>query len=149
MFRGNFRQAKEMAIIECAEARHLEREKAALELFRSKAKKNLDACTNEMQLRGRELRTLDQLRQTYRLKFKDRASMALFGGLVVIAPMLIMSLHPTKLTNLLTTSTFVVAVSLVLALVMENAEGKDIITATAAYAAILVVFVGAVTTSTG
>lgn len=72
----------------------------------------------------------------------NRLRMALFGGVVVVAPMLIMTLHRTVLTTLLTTSLFVLAVGLVLAWFMVSAEPKDILTATAAYAAILVVFVG-------
>lgn len=61
---------------------------------------------------------------------------------MVVAPMLIMSLHRTLLTTLLTTSVSVLVVSVVMALTMVSAEPKDILTATAAYAAILVVFVG-------
>ena len=72
----------------------------------------------------------------------NRIKMALFGGVVVVVPMLIMALHRTLLTTLLTTSLFVLAVGLVLAWSMDSAEPKDILTATAAYAAILVVFVG-------
>lgn len=84
-----------------------------------------------------------------RKSFIDRASMALFGGLALIAPMLIMSLHATQATQLATTSLFVVAVALALAWQMEDAQNKDIIGATAAYAAVLVVFVGAGTTASG
>ena len=73
----------------------------------------------------------------------QRVQMALFGGVAVVAPMLIMVLHKTQLTALVTTSVFVVAVGLVLAWVMREAAQKDIMTATAAYAAVLVVFVGA------
>lgn len=72
----------------------------------------------------------------------NRIKMALFGGVVVVAPMLIMALHRTLLTTLLTTSLFVLAVGLILAWSMDSGEPKDILTATAAYAAILVVFVG-------
>ena len=60
--------------------------------------------------------------------------------------MLIMSLHPTKLTQLLTASLFVVSIALILAWLMDDAERKDVIVATAAYAAVLVVFVGAAST---
>lgn len=81
-------------------------------------------------------------RQRSREDLLDRIRMALFGGVVVVAPMLIMTLHRTLLTALLTTSLFVLAVGLVLAWLMDSAEPKDILTATAAYAAILVVFVG-------
>ena len=69
------------------------------------------------------------------------------GGAALIAPMLIMTLHQTKLTSLLTTSLFVVAVAVALACWME--DGTSIVGATAAYAAVLVVFVGAVMNTTG
>lgn len=75
-------------------------------------------------------------------KLLNRIRMALFGGVVVVAPMLVMALHRTLLTTLLTTSLVVLVVGLVLAWMMDTAEPKDILTATAAYAAILVVFVG-------
>lgn len=75
-------------------------------------------------------------------KFLGRLSMALFGGLALVSPMLIMTLHPGKVTSLVTTSVFVVAVAVTLAAFMTDAQGKDIIGATAAYAAVLVVFVG-------
>jgi hypothetical protein len=82
--------------------------------------------------------------------FYARLTMALFGGFALVVPMLIMTLHQTRLTSLLTTSLFVLVVGVVLAWVMKSAESKDIIGATAAYAAVLVVFVGAATpTSAG
>lgn len=71
--------------------------------------------------------------------FLNRLWMALFGGIVLIAPMLIMRLHPTLVTELVVTSAFVLAFAVVLARFMVDAEGKDIIGATAAYAAVLVV----------
>jgi di/tricarboxylate transporter len=64
------------------------------------------------------------------------------AGLALIAPMLIMTLRPSKHMALVTTSVFVVAVAVLLAWVMEDAQNKDIVAATAAYAAVLVVFVG-------
>lgn len=81
-------------------------------------------------------------------RFVSRMKMAVFGGYALVIPMLIMTLHPTPLTNLLTTTLFVLAVAVVLAAWMTDAEGKDIIAATAAYAAVLVVFVGTTTTET-
>jgi hypothetical protein len=54
-----------------------------------------------------------------------------------------LDLHPTKLTSLLTTSVFVVAVAA--ALRLQQIRNRDIIGATAAYAAVLVVFVGTTT----
>jgi hypothetical protein len=89
-------------------------------------------------LTGLSLQELEQRQSA----FKSRLLMALVGGLALIAPMLVMVLHPTLLTRLLTTSTFVVAVSILLSWKMETAEPKDIVVATAAYAAVLVVFVG-------
>jgi hypothetical protein len=88
-------------------------------------------------------------RKTKQRQFSSRLSMALFGGAALIAPMLIMALHQSKLTSLLTTSLFVVAVAVTLAWWMEDATNKDIVGATAAYAAVLVVFVGTGTTTTG
>jgi hypothetical protein len=78
----------------------------------------------------------------YSKGFLSRLKMALFGGITLIAPMLIMRLHPTLLTELLTTSFFVLVVGIVLAWYMKDADKKDILGATAAYAAVLVVFVG-------
>lgn len=68
--------------------------------------------------------------------------MAVFGGLSLIAPMLIMTLHPSVLTVLVTTSVSVLIVGALLAIGMAEAEPKDFVAATAAYAAVLVVFVG-------
>jgi hypothetical protein len=52
--------------------------------------------------------------------------------------MMIMVLHPTKLTTLLTTVVCVFFVALALSFRMNKAEPKDILSATAAYAAVLV-----------
>ena len=76
-------------------------------------------------------------------EFAKRLRMALFGGFSLITPMLIMTLHSTKVTQLVTTSVFVLIVGLILACYMKDAREKDIWVVTAAYAAVLVVFVGA------
>jgi hypothetical protein len=68
--------------------------------------------------------------------------MAMFGGLTLIVPMLIMTLDPRKSTTLITTGAFTLGIGLILAYWMDDAQTKDIISATAAYAAVLVVFVG-------
>ncbi|KAF2677148.1 hypothetical protein K458DRAFT_409895 [Lentithecium fluviatile CBS 122367] len=78
----------------------------------------------------------------YSRGYLSRLKMALFGGIALVAPMLIMKLRPSKLTGLLTTSLFVLAVAIILAWYMKDANKKDILGATAAYAAVLVVFVG-------
>ncbi|PMD45885.1 hypothetical protein L207DRAFT_576767 [Hyaloscypha variabilis F] len=80
--------------------------------------------------------------------FLSRLAMAMFGGLALIAPMFIMSLHQTRLTALLTTSMFVIAVGAILAWWMDEAKSQEIVAATAAYAAVLVVFVGVTLTPT-
>jgi hypothetical protein len=79
--------------------------------------------------------------------FLSRLQMATFGGLVLLVPMLIIVLHPTKLTALVTTVVCVLFVGVVLSFYMRKAEDKDILSATAAYAAVLVVFVGTSTTT--
>lgn len=71
-----------------------------------------------------------------------KIGMAVFGGLSLLVPMLIMVLHPTLLTVLGTTSVFVLVVGILLAVTMRETERKDIVAATVAYAAVLVVFVG-------
>lgn len=81
-----------------------------------------------------------------RERLAARLIMALFGGLALVAPMLVMTLHPTRLTTLLTTSICIVVVAVALAFYLGDAQPKDVMAATAAYAAVLVVFVGAIWT---
>ncbi|CZT11922.1 uncharacterized protein RAG0_15922 [Rhynchosporium agropyri] len=81
--------------------------------------------------------------------FLTRLCMAVFGGLALFAPMLIMTLHEGKTTSLVTISVFVFVVAITLAWRMKDAQAKDIIGATAAYHAVLVVFVGTITNTTG
>ncbi len=63
------------------------------------------------------------------------------GGCCLILPMLIMVLRPSLVKSLVTVSVAVVLFALVLSLVFET-DNRDTITATATYAAVLVVFVG-------
>lgn len=102
---------------------------------------------------------LRRFREKERKRYRKNLMMALFGGLALTVPMLIMALHPTQLTTLLTASIFVLVVAMLLAALMDSAESKDVVTATAGvcdevpmlrraneqrqYAAVLVVFVGA------
>jgi hypothetical protein len=79
--------------------------------------------------------------------FRLRFLTSLFGGYILIVPMLIMTLHPTLLTALLTTTAFVLAVAVIIAVRVKTAEAKELLTITAAYAAVLVVFVGTSTTT--
>lgn len=84
-----------------------------------------------------------------RTKFLWKIGVAIFGGLALIVPMLIMVLQPNLITVTVTTSVSVLIVSFILAVVMKDAEVKDVVAATAAYAAVLVVFVGGSGDSTG
>jgi len=63
------------------------------------------------------------------------------GGCALIGPMVIMVLGPSLAKSLITVSVAVVLFALMLGLVFET-NNKDTITATATYAAVLVVFVG-------
>ncbi len=69
-------------------------------------------------------------------------------ALLIIAPMLIITLHPDLLTALLTTSLFTVVIAMLLAVVLQHTERKDIVGGTAAYAAVLVVFVSVLVAKT-
>ena len=53
-----------------------------------------------------------------------------------------MVLDQRRVTTLVTTSCFTLGIGLILAFWMDGATNKDIIAATAGYAAVLVVFVG-------
>ena len=89
----------------------------------------------ELDQKGREERSRKQV-------FTQRIIMALFGGAAVIGPMLIMTLHPSRNTSLITVSLATFLFALLLAIVAKDSAGKDVLAATAAYAAVLVVAVG-------
>ncbi len=76
-------------------------------------------------------------------EFTERFAMAGFGGVALVGPMLLMVLHKGQTTSLATTS---VAVFLFAAVVAykSRATPEAIVSAVAAYAAVLVVFVGAI-----
>jgi hypothetical protein len=67
---------------------------------------------------------------------------ALFSGACIIAPMVFMSIRPDHSKNLITVSVSVVVFGFFLAAVVQM-RSKEIFVATATYAAVLVVFVGA------
>lgn len=71
-----------------------------------------------------------------------RITMALFGGIALIVPMLIMALHPTLIVALITASAATIIFAIILGFGARDSSGKDVLAATAAYAAVLVVFVG-------
>lgn len=77
-------------------------------------------------------RSLDQI---------ARFIVGLVGGLSLIVPLLIMAFHSSLTKTLVTVCIAVVAFALAAA-IMFQLDNKDAITATATYAAVLVVFVG-------
>jgi hypothetical protein len=72
--------------------------------------------------------------------FLKRLWMAALGGAFLIAPMLLMVLQKSLFTTLLTTSFCVVAFGFIMAFCLK--DPFNVMSATAAYAAVLVVFVG-------
>jgi uncharacterized membrane protein len=72
--------------------------------------------------------------------FLGRVGMACLGGVFLIGPMLLMVLHKTLVTTLVTSSVCVFAFGIVMAGFIDDAF--NVLSATAAYAAVLVVFVG-------
>jgi VIT1/CCC1 family predicted Fe2+/Mn2+ transporter len=89
----------------------------------------------ELDRKGREERELRQASIS-------RLQMAMFGGIALIIPMLIMALHSHLTVALVTTSVATVAFGIIIAFGARDSTGKDVLGATAAYAAVLVVFVG-------
>jgi hypothetical protein len=73
-------------------------------------------------------------------QFLKRISMAAIGGTFLIGPMLIMVLHKSLLTTLLTSSVCVILFGVILAFALDNPF--NVLSGTAAYAAVLVVFIG-------
>lgn len=73
--------------------------------------------------------------------FWKRFLIALFGGIALVGPMLIMKLHDDQATALATTSVAVFLFAVCIA-TFSNALPEFIVSAVAAYAAVLVVFVG-------
>ena len=71
-----------------------------------------------------------------------RFTMAFFGGVALVGPMLVMTLHKSRNTSLITTSISVLFFAMVVAYFARKASPQEVLAATAAYAAVLVVFVG-------
>jgi phosphatidylserine synthase len=67
---------------------------------------------------------------------------AMAGAISLCLPMLIMLRFPGEIESLVTTYVFVCAVGISLAHLMHESQPKDIFACVAAYAAVLVVFVG-------
>lgn len=90
-----------------------------------------------------ESRTEMRKRTEVRLFF-ERFTLGVFGGLAIIAPMLIMALSNSLLVSLVVTSvtTMLFAVLLALPMIGGALNGQTVLPSVAAYAAILVLFVG-------
>ncbi|KAL2067908.1 hypothetical protein VTL71DRAFT_16006 [Oculimacula yallundae] len=74
--------------------------------------------------------------------FTSRLLMALFGGVALIVPTVIMAKNPSINFSLATTAVATVSFAVVLAFVARDSTGKDVLGITAAYTAVLVVFIG-------
>lgn len=109
----------------------------------SKHRERSTAWDPEINMLPGESRTEMRKRNEVRL-FVERFTLGVFGGLAIIAPMLIMALSNSLLVSLVVTSvtTILFAVLLALPMIGGSLDGQTVLAAVAAYAAILVVFVG-------
>ncbi|KAI0599157.1 hypothetical protein F4775DRAFT_591607 [Biscogniauxia sp. FL1348] len=82
----------------------------------------------------------DSVAKSWARGFKDRLLIAGVAIFFLIAPMWIMVLHNTLYTSLVSTTAFVVAFGVAMAWRLDNP--REVMSGTAAYAAVLVVFVG-------
>ena len=91
-------------------------------------------------------RELDKRRRVQRERtaaYFQRLQMAVIGGAVLIVPMLIMALHGGLVVDLVVTSVATVVFGAVAVVFATDSTGRDVFAMTTAYAAVLVVFVGA------
>jgi len=94
---------------------------------------------------GCEFRELDKrgrLSRESKRAFIERLLLGSFGGIMLLGPMLLMVLHYDRNTTLITTSVMTAWFTLGLAVFARSMAGKEVLGAVAAYAAVLVVFVG-------
>lgn len=126
--------------------RVVERTKSGLRIWKSK-NSTVQSSSHELQRIGplgfRELDKRRRLEKERMTAYISRLRMAAFGGAALIIPMLIMALHPGLVVDLVTTSVATVLFGAVTVFVGTDSSGKDVLASTAAYAAVLVVFVGA------
>lgn len=86
-----------------------------------------------------------EMRKTNEVRlFFERFTLGVFGGLAIIAPMLIMALSNSLLVSLVVTcvTMMLFAVLLALPIIGGALDGQTVLASVAAYAAVLVVFVG-------
>ncbi|KAM5347329.1 hypothetical protein ACJ41O_010334 [Fusarium nematophilum] len=89
----------------------------------------------------------DNYRRAWTKGFHQRLGVAAVGGVFLIAPMWLMVLHNTLYTGLASTTAFVVVFGLMAAVFLTSLV--EVMSSTAAYAAVLVVFVGLTTDNKG
>lgn len=80
------------------------------------------------------------LRRAQFKAFRERMALASLGAIFLIAPMWLMVLHNTLYTGLVATTVFICVFGLVMTVALD--KPMDVMASTAAYAAVLVVFVG-------
>ena len=91
---------------------------------------------------GKDRSHVSRMKIERRKAFTSRLLMALFGGIALIVPTVIMAKNQGINFSLVTTAIATVLFALMLAVGATDSTGKDVLAATAAYAAVLVVFVG-------
>lgn len=75
-------------------------------------------------------------------RVKSRLHMAILGGAALIVPVLIMTLKPSLVGNLVTAAVSTMVFAITMVIFATDASGKDVLASTAAYAAVMVVFIG-------
>ncbi|CAL8577902.1 hypothetical protein XPA_003712 [Xanthoria parietina] len=101
-----------------------------------------DVTINDIELKEREFyKSQRRDRVARRLGMRNRLIAAVFGGLSLIVPMLIMAIHPSHVKTLVTSSVAVLLFAVGLAW-KSTAKIETLLATTAAYAAVMVVFVG-------
>ena len=101
------------------------------------------------ELSFRELGKRNRLQREQKDAFFERLLLGAFGGIMLIGPMLLMVLKYDRNTTLITTSVATAMFTLLLAVFARGMLGKDVLAIVAAYAAVLVVFVGTSITPSG
>lgn len=91
---------------------------------------------------GSKRRHMSKLEMAKKHAFTSRLLMALFGGISLIVPTILMAKLEGINRSLIITSASVFVFALVLAFSATDSTGKDVLGMTAAYTAVLVVFVG-------
>lgn len=85
----------------------------------------------------------DNYKRNWTVGLHQRLAVAAVGGIFLMAPMWLMVLHNTLYTALVSTTVFVTVFGLMAARYLTSL--MDVMSSTAAYAAVLVVFVGLIT----